>query len=143
MDGGGAVGTYLKLFGSKGLKLAVIGLCDEDKEPLWLGALQAAGYSVTDRASMKNEGFLVCLSDLEDEFVRALGATAVEAVIAKEGRTNAFVKFQQQPAHVALKLEEQLQLFLHKDNTQWAVPLVDALDLKAIPGVLSDIFAKL
>ena len=143
MDGGSGLGTYLRLYGAAGLKLAVLGLCDEDKEAKWLTELQGAGFAVADRASMKNVGFVVCQRDLEEEFVLALGVPATEAVITKEGKDSMLSTFRKQATYSALPPDQQLRHFLHKDNTQWAVPLVDALDLKNIPVALNAILAKL
>jgi hypothetical protein len=143
MDGGGAVGTFLRLFGPSGLKLTVVGLCDEDQESRWLSELQKAGFSAMDRTSMSSAGFFVCVKDLEQEFVRAIGLTATQSLIANEGQSPAFSAFQKQQAHSGAALDEQLRRFLQKDKVGWTIPLVDALNLKAIPGPLSDILAKL
>jgi hypothetical protein len=143
MDGAGAVGTYLRLFGTAGLRLAVFGMCDEDKESKWLSELQKAGFPVSDRASMKAAGFMVCVKDLEQEFVRALGLGGAQAVISNEGETPIFAAFQKQPAYSGAPLDEQLRRFFQKDNIRWAAPLVDALNVKAIPGPLNDVISKL
>ena len=143
MDGGGAIGTYLRLFGAAGLKLTVLGMCDEDKESKWISELQKASFAAKDRASMKAEGFMVCTKDLEQEFVRALGLAAAQAVISNDGEGSAFVAFQKQPAHSGAPLDEQLRRFFQKDKIRWAVPLVDALNLKAIPGPLNDLIGQI
>jgi putative ATP-dependent endonuclease of the OLD family len=139
LDGGGAIGTFLKLFGAAGLRLDVFGMCDEDKEPQWLDALRHAGVAVTDRASMRAAGFHVCVRDLEQEFIRALSPAGTQAMIAKEGQAAQFATFQQQSAHALEALDEQLRRFLHNNNTQWAIPLVEALDLHVVPGPLNDL----
>jgi hypothetical protein len=143
MDGAGAVGTYLRLFGAAGLSLEVLGMCDEDKEDKWLSELQKAGFAVKDRASMKAAGFLVCVKDLEQEFVKALGLGGAQAVISNEGEASTFAAFQKQPTYSGASLDEQLRRFFQKDKIRWAVPLVDALNLKAIPGPLNDLISKL
>jgi hypothetical protein len=143
IDGGGAVGTFLRLFGPSGLKLTVFGMCDEDKESKWISELQKAGYGAKDRVSMNADGFFVCVKDLEQEFVRAIGLTAAQSLIANEGEAAAFTAFQKQPAHSGVPVDEQLRRFLQKDKVGWAIPLVDALNLKAIPGPLNDLITKL
>jgi len=143
MDGGSGLGTYLRLFGSKGLTLSVLGMCDEDKESKWIVELQKAGYAVTDRASMQTAGFVVCVKDLEHELVKALGLAAAQAVIANEGEAAAFSALQKQPAHSAAPLDEQLRRFFQQDKIKWAVPLVDAINLKAIPSPLNELVLKL
>jgi predicted ATPase len=143
LDGGGAVGTFLQIFGRDGLGLSVLGICDEDKEQQWLTEIQKLDSSVIDRATMKQAGFFVCVRDLEQEFVRVLGIAGAQAVIANEGEATAFSAFCQQPAHRAVSADEQLRRFFHKHNIRWAAPLVDALDLKAIPGPLNDLLGRL
>jgi hypothetical protein len=143
MDGGGAVGTYLRLFGQTGLKLKVLGLCDEDQEANWLSQLQKAGIGATDRVSMKAAGFMVCVKDLEQEFVRALGLTSAQAITTSEGEAASFTAFQKQPAHSTAPLDEQLRRFFQREKIRWAVPLVEGLNLKAIPGPLNDLITQI
>ena len=121
----------------------VFGICDEDKEAKWLTELQKAGLPATDRSSMKAQGFMVCVKDLEQEFVRTLGLAGAQAVVSNEGEAAAFSTFQKQPAHGAMPLDEQLRRFFQKDKIRWAIPLVEALNLKAIPGPLNDLIGML
>lgn len=143
LDGGCGLGTYLRLFGPQGLNLAPLGLCDEDKEKRWIDELFGAGIAVTDRASLKASGFFVCVKDLEQEFIRALGLAQTQAIIAAEGQAATFATFQKQPKYASQPLEEQLRSFLHNAATQWAIPLVDGLNLSAIPGPLDELFKTL
>lgn len=105
-------------------------------EANWLSQLQKAGIAATDRASMKSAGFMVCAKDLEQEFVRALGLSSAQAIIATEGEANAFTSFQKQPAHSTATLDEQLCRFLQKEKIRWALPLVGGLSLKAYNALL-------
>jgi len=139
LDGGAGITSHLQLFGKKGLALEILGLCDEDKEAHWQRELQKAQVPAADRATMKASGFFVCVKDLEQELIRALGLAEVQAVIAQEGQAVAFTSFSSQPAHIGKPVDEQLRAFLHRDNTTWVIPLVNALDLKAIPGPLHDL----
>lgn len=143
LDGGGTVGTYLRLFGKQGLGLTMLGLCDDDKVSKWLAELQKAGEPIRDRAGMKAAGFSVCSRDLEAELIRALGVSAAEALIAREGEAASFAHFQKQPVHAGAPLEEQLRRYFHADSIRWALPLADALDLGNLPGPLNDILAAI
>jgi predicted ATP-dependent endonuclease of OLD family len=143
LDGGSGVGAHIALLGKTGLDLGILGLCDEDKEELWIKEVSKAGIPVSDRASLGFEGFFVCVRDLEQEFIRALGIAAVQALIAAENETSSFAKFAAQPAHSGAPLDEQLRRFLHGRNVRWAAPLADAIDLKTIPGPLNDLFSRL
>lgn len=142
LEGGAGIGAHLSLLGPTGIGLRVLGLCDEDKETHWIKELNKAGIAASDRASLKVAGFFVCASDLEQEFIRALGIAGTEAVIAHEGQAHDFAKFAAQPQQAGLVLEEQLRRYLHNANTRWAAPLVAALDLTAIPGPLAELLAN-
>ena len=76
MGGAMSVGRYAELLGPPGLDLRLTGLCDEREWPFYERGLRRAGAPV--------EGFHVCVADLEDELIRALGADRV-AEIARPG----------------------------------------------------------
>jgi hypothetical protein len=71
--------------------------------------------------------------DLEDEFVRCLGARVVQEILAAHGKLGSFRTYQKQPAHRARTIEEQLRGFLNNWKIQLAAPLVEALDLSRAP----------
>ena len=86
---------------------------------------------MTDRNS-KPVGFFVCVADLEDELIRALGTDAVEEVIAAEGEIGSFRTLQKQPAHGASPSRPQLRRFMGTTSGRklhYARVLVEALDL--------------
>jgi hypothetical protein len=92
---------------------------------------------------MKLAGFMVCTKDLEQEFVRALGLHSAQAVVATDGEAAAFAAFQKQPAHSSATLDVQLCRFFQKEKIRWAIPLVESLNLKAIPGPLNDLINQI
>jgi putative ATP-dependent endonuclease of OLD family len=143
LDGGSTISAFLRLFGPNALGLELIGLCDADKEPRWLKDLNQNGIPVTDRATMAAKGFFVADPDLEGIFVSALGVPTVEAIIQAEGEQPAYQKFAADPKNASLTKPEVLRKFLHRENIRWAVPLVDALNPAALPGVLNDLVTKL
>ncbi len=61
---------------------------------------------------MARMGFHVCVADLEDELIRALGGDAVERVVAAQGELVALRTFQRQPQWAGRTQEEQLRRFL-------------------------------
>ncbi len=62
------------------------------------------------RAEMEALGFFVCVEDLEDELIRALGTVAVERVVESQGEGfDAFRTFQRQPQWRGRTGEEQLK----------------------------------
>lgn len=83
LDGADKFSHVLKIVGSAGFQLPICGLCDEDRENTWAGNL---GLRPRDMASV---GFFVARTDLEHEYVRALGTEAVvqalvDAKVARE-----------------------------------------------------------
>jgi hypothetical protein len=93
-----------------------------------------------DRAGVVDVDVEVCVADLEDELIRALGAAAVEQVIEAEGELGSFRALQRMPAHRERTTEQQLHRFIGTKSgrkTKYARLLVDALDLARIPEPLS------
>jgi len=78
IGGAHAVGPHLERYGPRGLDLKLAGLCDVGEEGAFQRALERAGMG-TDltRDDMDELGFFVCVRDLEEELVRALGSAAV------------------------------------------------------------------
>jgi hypothetical protein len=88
---------------------------------------------------MERLGFYVCVEDLEDELIRALGVEAVERVLESEGELDAFRTFQRQPAWRERSHAEQLRRFFgtYSGRKIRSAPLlVDALDLDDVPRPL-------
>ena len=111
MGGASAVGTFLdELLRSGRAHVAVAGLCDEAEVGDFQRGLERAGFGANlSRAEMESLGFHICVVDLEDELIRALGAAVVEAVIEGQGELGAFRTFQHQPAWRGRPGEEQLR----------------------------------
>lgn len=144
IGGAHAVAPYLERFGPRGLDLKLAGLCDVGEERAYRRALERAGLG-TDltRDDMEALGFYVCVTDLEDELVRALGPATVLRVIEEQGELGPFRTFQKQPAKRSLSLEEQLWRFMWNRKIRYAPLLVDALDLDRVPGPLDAVLADL
>ena len=144
---GGAtnIGSFLERFGPRGFDVRLAGLCDAAEEGDFRRGLERAGFGANlTRADMERLGFFVCVADLEDELIRALGAAAVEQVIDAQGELDSFRTFQKQPAWRARTHEEQLRRFFgtHRGRKiQSAVLLVDALDLTKVPRPLDGVLA--
>src|SRR5690606_9637036 len=59
----------------------------------------AAGIgSPRTRIDMERLGFCVCVEDLEDELIRAVGLAGIEELFAAQGDRRTFRSFQSQPA---------------------------------------------
>jgi hypothetical protein len=88
---------------------------------------------------MEQLGFYVCIADLEDELIRALGVAAVEEVVRANGDLRRLRKLQQMPAWRNRPTEEQLRRFIGsgaRRKIRYARLLVDALDLECVPRPL-------
>ena len=143
IGGAHAVGRHLERFGPRGLDVKLAGLCDAGEEGAFARALSRAGMG-TDltRGDMEDLGFYVCVNDLEDELLRALGPASVQRVIESQGELESFRTFQKQPAKRALCLEEQLWRFMWNRKIRYAPLLVDALDLGRVPHPLEGVLAS-
>ena len=147
MGGATSVGRFLALFGPNGADVALAGLCDVAEERHVRRGLQEIGLgSALTREEMARHGFFVCVADLEDELIRALGTTAVEQVIEMAGELGSFRTFQQQPAQRDRTHSEQLRRFMGTRSgrkIEYARLLVERLDLARAPSPLDDVLAHL
>ena len=145
MGGVTNISKALGVFGPRGFAVKLAGLCDAGEEGDFKRALELAGLgSNLTRADMERLGFYVCVADLEDELIRALGAAAVERVLDAQGDLESFRTFQKQPTWRGRTAEEQLRRFIGTTSgrkIQSGAMLVDALDLDRIPRPLDGVFA--
>ena len=140
MGGATNIGSFLKRWGPQGLGLRLAGLCDANEEGDFQRGLERAGLGANlTRDEMERLGFYVCVADLEDELIRALGAAVVERVVDAQGELEAFRTFQQQPEWRGRTKEEQLRRFFGTKGgrkIQSAAVLVGALELNRVPRPL-------
>lgn len=148
MGGAQAIGRFLTRFGPHGANLRLAGLYDLGEENVVRRALQQAGFGsgfTLTREEMEELGFYVCVVDLEDELIRALGAGSVEAVIASQGELDSFRTLQKQPAWRGQRIEAQLRRFMGSGSTRkirYARLLVEALDSAHVPRPLRLVLAR-
>ena len=93
---------------------------------------------------MERLGFYVCVADLEDELIRALGPASVEAVLDCQGDLRSFRTLQKQPSWRGQRIERQLRRFMGsgaRRKIRYARFLVDALDLTQVPRPLDGVLA--
>ena len=146
LGGAHRIGSFLDQVDlrTNGVKLA--GLCDAGEEPVFRSALERAGLGTNmTRADMEELGFYVCVADLEDELVRALGAPAVEEVLRANDDLHRFRTLQQMPAWRGRPTEEQLRRFMGsggRRKIRYARLLVEALDLDHVPRPLDGVLAR-
>ena len=140
IGGAQAIGRFLTRFGSDTI---LAGLCDVGEEEVFRRGLEQAGFgSNLTRSDMERIGFHVCVEDLEDELIRALGATAIEAVLESQGDLGSFRTFQKQPAWRSRPVEAQLRRYMgsaDRRKLRYARLLVEALDLDRVPRPLDGV----
>ncbi|MFI6811961.1 TOPRIM nucleotidyl transferase/hydrolase domain-containing protein [Nonomuraea sp. NPDC050328] len=147
MGGATSIGTYLAKYGPQGADLRLAGLVDLREEPDFQRALERAGFgpSLT-RTDLETLGFFVCVADLEDELIRALGTEEVERVLATGGDLSSFRTLQGQPAWRGKPVQDQLRRFMGAGSgrkIRYAGPLVAALTPDRIPHPLARLLAYL
>ena len=146
IGGAQAIGRFLERFGPRGLDLRLAGLCDAAEEADFARALERAGLgSDLTRDELERLGFYVCIVDLEDELIRALGVDAVEEIVDAQGELGAFRTLQKQAAWRGRPKQEQLRRFLGSRGGRkilYSRLLVDALDLDRVPRPLDGVLAS-
>lgn len=105
----------------------VVGLCDAPEERWFRRVLGEATY--------------VCVENLEDELIRAVGAGRVEEIVAAEDDLETFRNFQNQPAWRGRSTESQLLRWMHNGDRHHRYPplLIAALEPDEIPRPLADV----
>lgn len=157
MGGASNVGHFLNRFGPPGLDLPLAGLYDEAEVGYFRRGLERAGLlpryqqsrselarSDVSRAEMEALGFYVCVADLEDELIRALGVEAVLRILGAEGELGSFHTFQKQLTHQHHSADRQLHRFLGTRSgrkIRYGRLLVEALDLDRVPRSLDRVLA--
>ena len=107
----------------------VAGLCDVGEERWFRRVLADATY--------------VCVKDLEDELIRALGADRVQEVVAAQGELDTFRNFQNQLFWRGRPVEHQLRRWLQNGGRQHRYPpcLVEAMKPGEIPRPLVEVLS--
>lgn len=147
MGGATNIGRHLEELGPHGHDVRVAGLCDERETGYFVRGLDRAGLGpVNGLADLSARGFFVCVADLEDELIRALGAERVEQLIQAEGELASLHTLQRQPAQRGRGGEAHLRRFMGSQSgrkARYARVLVEALDLAEVPDPLDDLLAQL
>jgi hypothetical protein len=107
-----------------------VGLCDAGEERWFRRVLGDATF--------------VCVADLEDELIRALGPAGVEQVLATQGDLETFRNFQNQPAWRGRPVEAQLRRWLQASDRRagrYSPLLIEPLEPDRIPRPLVGVLA--
>jgi hypothetical protein len=141
--------------GAGGAGLRLTGLCDLAEEDVFRRGLVASGLaasglgssgldssavgSLRAREDLERLGFYVCVEDLEDELIRAIGVSEVEALIDSQGDLGSFRSLQRQPQWRGRPARAQLRRFLaagSRRKLRYARLLVGAVALDRLPRPL-------
>jgi hypothetical protein len=140
-----AVTRYLRQFGPEGAGAGLAGLCDAGEEDILRRGLATAKVgSPGTRADMARLGFHVCVEDLEDELIRAVGAARVAELFDAHGDLRSFRSMQRQPAWRGKNAEAQMRRFLGAGSARklrYARLLTEAVDLSCVPRPLDAVLA--
>lgn len=137
------IARFVEVLGPGGHDVPIAGLCDEGEVGQLRLALDTVGIGpVRTLHDLAELGFFVCVRDLEDELIRALGAQALIALIASEGHLRRFRSFQNQPAQRHKTVEQQLWRWLGNHKIRYAPLMVDAADLAAMPAPLAAVLSQ-
>jgi hypothetical protein len=143
IGGAHAIKRVLNVYGPAGRNVPLAGLCDLREADKFRSALEQAGLGANlTRMQMERLGFFVCVADLEDELIRALGVLTVERIMNEQGDLRPFRSLQQQRAQQGRAVELQQRRFIgahsgHK--AKYARALVEALDLRQVPRPLEGV----
>jgi hypothetical protein len=132
MGGATNVGHFVDLFGPGGFGVRLAGLCDQGEERDFRRGFDGVGP------------YFVCVADLEDELIRALGTSRVEELIKAEGESGSFLTFTRQPAHRGEGRDQQLHRFMGTRSgrkIRYGHLLAAALDLTLIPAPLAGLLS--
>ena len=139
---GGAtnIGKFVQALGPQGLKVRLAGLYDIGEERHIQRSLEHAGLGARRaRADIEALGFFACHADLEDELIRALGASRVERVLDDQDELGSFRNFQKQPNQRERDHHAQLRRFMGTRagrKIRYGSLLIDALELDRTPRAL-------
>jgi hypothetical protein len=132
MGGATNVGHFVDLFGPGGYGVRLAGLCDQREERDFRRGLDGVGP------------YFVCVADLEDELIRALGTRRVEELIEAAGEHGPFLTFTRQPAHRGEDRDQQLRRFMGTRSgrkIRYGHILAAALDPAQVPGPLASLLS--
>jgi hypothetical protein len=142
IGGYGNLGRFLERYGPSGFGVRLAGLYDAPEERHFTRGLARAGFgSNLTRADLEELGFYACDANLEDELSRALGPAAMQELFETQGELSAFRTYRKQPAHRGETIEAQVRGFLWNRKHEYAVLIVNELELDRIPRPLDRVLA--
>lgn len=146
IGGAHAISRFLTRWVPVDTPVRLAALCDAREEDIVRRGLLAnhQGSSAA-RTQVEHLGLHVCVEDLEDELIRAVGTAGVEALFGSQGDLGSFRSMQNQPAWRGRELNAQMRRFLgsgSRRKLRYARLLVQAaVDLGTVPRPLDALLA--
>jgi hypothetical protein len=141
MGGATNIGHHLDRYGPRGRNVRLAGLCDLAEQDIFGRALRRADVGAArSRADLEAVGFGVCVVDLEDELIRAVGIERVIQILKAQGELGSFGTLQKQPAQRGRAVRDQLRRFISGrsgNKDRYARLLADAVALDRTPQPLA------
>jgi hypothetical protein len=139
------MGKFVSALSAPGLAVRLCGLYDASEEFQTLRILERAGLGANlTREGVEAAGFFACISDLEDELIRAMGPLAVEQLLEAQDELRSFRRFQAQPAQQGRDTHGQLKRFIGTRagrKIRYGSLLVHALAREQVPAPLRCVLA--
>lgn len=143
MGGATNVGRFLERYTRNYPEVNISGLYDEAEEIHVRAGLERAGIT---SPQLEDQGFFMCVADLEDEMIRSLGVERVLDVVTSEGELAGFRVMQGQPHWRERNVGDQLHRFIgirSGRKIRYGGLLAGALDLSRIPRPLEQLMRHL
>jgi hypothetical protein len=112
IGGAHAIGRVLTRLGPMRTEVRLAGLCDLHEAEIFRRGLATDVGSPRRHTDLEHLGCYVCVDDLEDELIRAVGTVRVEALFDSQGDLGSFRSLQSQPAWRGRQPEAQMRRFL-------------------------------
>jgi len=113
IGGAHAIGRVMTRLGPLRTRVRLAGLCDLHEAEIFRRALAGTNVgSPRTHTDPERLGCYVCVDDLEDELIRAVGMVGVETLFDAQGDLGAFRSLQRQPAWRGRQPEAQMRRFL-------------------------------
>jgi len=140
IGGAQAITHYVTRFGPQGAGLRLAGLCDAGEEDIYRRGFAGADFGRPQtRTELESLGFHVCVEDLEDELIRAVGTVRVEALFESQGDLRPFRTLQGQPEWRGRGVQDQMRRFLGsgaRRKLRYARLLTESVELDRVPRPL-------
>ncbi len=147
IGGAQAITRFARQLGPAGQQLILAGIYDADAaETIRRGLARAGIGSPQTPGDLASLGFYMCVKDLEDELIRAVGPANLVEIIESQGELGSFRTMQNQPEWRGKPISGQLHRFLRskaRRNLRYARLLVEAAESSRIPRPLDAVLAHI